>query len=83
MTQPCSRCSCNVVTFTQPHAAYLTRTKEKKGSEWSEALSFKVTIRSLTFFRSDLERLVLSFSRAEMCCTLREEEKMRMLTHLL
>lgn len=56
--------------------AYLTRTEEKNVSVWSDVLSLKVTVRvSLTFFRSDLERLVLSFSRAEMCCTLREEEK--------
>lgn len=56
--------------------AYLTRTEEKNVSVWSEVLSLKVTFRvSLTFFRSDLERLVLSFSRAETCRTLREEEK--------
>lgn len=43
---------------------------------WPEALSLKVSVRvSLTFFRSALERFVLSFSRAETCCTLREEEK--------
>lgn len=61
---------------------YLTRTEEKKVSVWSEGLSLKVTVRvSLTFLLSDLERLVLSFSRAETCRTLREEENIRMLKH--
>lgn len=58
---------------------YLTRTEEKKGRPRSPELPLKVTIRvSLTFLRSDLERLVLSFSRAETCLSLREEGKKRM-----
>lgn len=42
----------------------------------SALLSLNITIRvSLIFLRSDLERLVLSFSRAETCFTLRGREK--------
>lgn len=60
-------------TSTVPEsAAYLTGTEEKKVRVCSELLSLNVTVRvSLTFLRSDLERLVLSFSRAETCLTLK------------
>lgn len=59
-----------------PQTAYLTRTEEKKVRVCSQLLSLSVTVRvSLTFLRSALERLVLSFSRAETCLTLRGREK--------